>query len=73
MKFTLKNILKNIITENPKFIDDEMLVYYEYTKYCGVPILKFPKLFVDKEYRKSLGIRPISTVSRELRKLKRGE
>ena len=47
-----------------------MKLYYEYTRYLGVPILKFPKLFYDDEFRKSMKVITFSSVARELRNMK---
>lgn len=70
MKLSLRQILKQIIYEKVECRNDEMKLYYEYTRYLGVPILKFPRLFYDNEFRKSMKVITFSSIARELRNMK---
>lgn len=70
MKLSLRKIIKQIVFDKIECKTDEMRLYYEYTRYLGVPILKFPKLFYDDEFRKSMKVITFSSVARELRNMK---
>ena len=70
MKLSLQKIIKQIVFDKIECKTDEMKLYYEYTRYLGVPILQFPKLFYDKEFRENMKVVAFSSVSRELRKMK---
>ena len=74
MKLSLRKIIKQIVFDKIECKTDEMKLYYEYTRYLGVPILQFPKLFYDKDFREGAKLATFATVSRELRAMKsRGE
>lgn len=70
MKLSLQKIIKQIVFDKMECRNDEMKLYYEYTRYLGVPILQFPKLFYDKDFRADMKIMAFSSISRELRKMK---
>lgn len=70
MKLSLRQIIKQIVFDKIECRNDDMKLYYEYTRYLGVPILQFPKLFYDKDFRETMRVVNFSSVSRELRRMK---
>lgn len=67
---SVDTIIRKIIKDKPECKNDEMQLFYEYTRYLGLPILQFPKIFYDNKFRKEKNIREFSTVSRALRDIK---
>ena len=63
-------LIKEVLAEHPECYDDEMALYFYYVCKCNLPILRYPKMFYDKELRDSYNIKTFGTISREVRKIK---